>query len=429
VHVDFYFDFSCPYAYLGSEAIEAVCARIGATLRWRPMLLGGVFRAIGAGEGPMATLPPAKAIHVQRDALRWAERRGLPLAFPAAHPMRTVRALRVLLGLPEASWPAAIHALYRAYWRDGADVTRDDVIARALAGAGIADADAAAALAGADSAAIKDDLRRRTDEAVARGVFGAPAMFAGDVLLWGQDRLHWLEAVASGWNPDVGAVPGGVAIPAAPAATAPPGAEPREVDFWFDFSSPFAYLGATQIEAVCRAAGATLRWRPLLLGALFKQIGTPDVPMFAMPDSKRRYIAGEIGRWARWWHVPFRFATRFPMKTVSALRLVIAAGDEAPPLIKRLFAAFWVEDENLDDDATLRRLTGEVGLDPALVDRTREPAIKQALADLTAEARDTGVFGVPTCVVRDPRGPLVFWGQDRLDLVAAALRGWRPTSG
>jgi 2-hydroxychromene-2-carboxylate isomerase len=423
--VDFYFDFSCPYAYLGSEEIEALCGRIGATLRWRPMLLGGVFRSIGAGEGPMATLPPAKALHVQRDARRWAERRGIPLTFPAAHPMRTVRALRVLLGLPERDWAAAIHALYRAYWRDNLDVTQDAVIAAALRGAGL---DPTAAIAGADSPAVRDDLRARTDEAVARGVFGAPAIFANGLLLWGQDRLHWLEAIASGWNPDVGA-PSGIAPPMDAAANAPPASEPRTVDFWFDFSSPFAYLGATQIEEVCRRAGATLRWRPLLLGALFKQIGTPDVPLFAMPDSKRRYVAGELGRWANWWGVPFRFTTRFPMKTVTALRMVIAAGDAGPALTRRLFRALWVEDANLDDDATLRRLAAEAGVDPAVVDRTREPAIKQALVDLTAEARDTGVFGVPTCVVRDPGGPLVFWGQDRLDLVAAALRGWRPAAG
>ena len=412
MEVDFYFDFSCPYAYLGSEVIEDVCGRAGATLRWRPMLLGGVFRSIGAGEGPMATLPPVKAAHVETDALRWAELRGVPLRFPAAHPMRTVRALRVLLGLPEASWPAAIHALYRAYWRDGADITRDEVIAGALRGAGL---DPTAALAAADGAAAKDELRARTDEAVARGVFGAPAMFVGETLFWGQDRLHWLEAALTGGKPD------SIPIPDVGAASG-------TVDFWFDFSSPFAYLGSTQIEEVARRAGATLRWRPMLLGALFKQIGTADVPLFAMPESKRRYVAGELERWASWWDVPFRFTSRFPMKTVNALRLVIAAGEEVPALIHRLFRAVWVEGETLDDDATLRRLAADVGVLPSLVDRTADPAIKQALIDRTAEARATGVFGAPSCVVHDPGGPLVFWGQDRLDLVAAALRGWRPTS-
>jgi 2-hydroxychromene-2-carboxylate isomerase len=427
VDVEYWFDFSCPYAYLGSEVIEAICARAGATLRWRPMLLGGVFRAIGAGDGPMATLSPGKADHTRRDAMRWAERRGVPLAFPAGHPIRTVRALRVLLGLPEARWPPAIHALYRAYWQVGADLTGDDAIDAALAGAGIDAAARATARRAADGEA-RTTLRRLTDEAVARGVFGAPAIFvrAGGrppLLLWGQDRLGWLEAVLGGWRPDEKEGPGDGALggPATPEVT-------RTVDFWFDVASPFAYLGSTQIEAVCAAAGATLRWRPLLLGALFRQVGTPDVPLLAMPDAKRRYVAGELARWARWWGVPFAMPTRFPMRTVTAQRLVIAAG-EAPALIHRLMRGLWVEDLDLAEPAVLRRLAGEAGVDPDLVARTAEPALKQALIDRTAEARDAGVFGVPTCVVHDPAGPLRFWGQDRLELVAAALRGWRPAAG
>jgi hypothetical protein len=100
-----FFDFSCPYAYLASEVIEEVCARHGAALIWRPMLLGGVFRGVGGaqtrapdahwygaggeGDGPMSKQSALKAADTRRDALRWAARRGIPLAFPDAHPMRT----------------------------------------------------------------------------------------------------------------------------------------------------------------------------------------------------------------------------------------------------------------------------------------------------------------------------------------------------
>jgi 2-hydroxychromene-2-carboxylate isomerase len=427
VHVDFWFDFTCPYAYLGSTQIEGVCARAGATLRWRPMLLGGVFRAIGEGDGPMSRLSAAKAAHTAADAHRWAAVHGVPLTFPAGHPVRSVRALRVLLGLPEARWPAAIHALYRLYWCAGGDparrIDRDEAIDAALAEAGISPASRAAAFAGAESAAIKDDLRARTDEAVALGVFGAPAMVvdtAPPLLLWGQDRLAWLDAVLRGWRLDEQALP---PRPIAAAAAHGAAARPRPViDFYFDVSSPFAYLGSTQIERVAADAGATLRWRPLLLGALFRQLGQADVPLFAMSEPKRRYTTAELPRWARWWGVPFRMASRFPMRTVTAMRMILGAGERAVPLTHRLFRALWVEDLDLADERVLAALAAEVGCDPALVTRTHEPALKQALIDATEGARAAGVFGVPTCVVRtrdDAPGELI-WGQDRLELVARA---------
>ena len=428
VQVDFWFDFSCPYAYLASRRIEAIAAARGAALRFCPMLLGGVFRATGAGDGPMATLSAPKADHNLRDMHRWAERLGVPLRVPPSHPMRTVRALRVLLGLPEARWPAAIHAIYAAYWERGDDVTRDAVIATALSEAGVPPAEQAHAFDGADRDAIKDELRRRTDEAVALGVFGAPAMVVRrdgrQWLFWGQDRLDWVDLALAGWDPDA-AHPG----ERSRWDSGERAREPRRIDFWFDLSSPFAYLASTQIEELAAATGARLTWRPFLLGALFRDIGTADVPLLAAPEAKRRYLSIEMARWARWWDVPLRFPTRFPIRTVTPLRLLLLAGDHLPALAHRLFRAAWAEDIDIGDEAALPALCRDAGVDPALIERTREPAAKDALFASTASARTAGVFGAPTCVVHDPGGPLLFWGQDRLELVAAAASGWRPAIG
>lgn len=423
--LELWFDFSCPYAYLASQQASRLAAR-GVEIDWRPMLLGGVFRGIGAGDGPMATLSPAKARHNAADMHRWAEIINAPFRIPGAHPMRTVRALRVLLGLPRREWPAAIHAVYAAYWQRAEDVTQDAVIRGALESANLPGAMIDAALAAADSDAIKDELRARTDEAIALGVFGAPAWIvrrpAGPLLVWGQDRLAWVEAVLAGWDPDAGPPPGGpraiVAGPAAPGAT---------LDVYFDVASPFAYLGLQQLPALAAATGVTPRLVPILLGALFKELNQANVPWFAMPVAKQRYVGLEMTRWARWWGVPFSHPTKFPQRTVNAQRLAILASDRSADdgvrLAIALGRAMWAEQRDLEDPTTLAQILGEVGLPTAWVERTSEPALKARLADNTARALARGVFGVPAFVV-DERN--LFWGQDRLDLVARALAGWKP---
>jgi len=362
------------------------------------MLLGGVFRGIGAGAGPMATLGPAKAAHNLHDMHRWAEIFGAPFQLPRAHPMRTVRALRVLLALPHSRWPAAIEALYAAYWQRAEDVTRDDVLEAALRGSGVSQDDIAAALAGADDR--KDDLRRRTDEAIALGIFGAPAWVVRrdrPILLWGQDRMEWVSAVLAGWDPDAGPPPGGPR----PLRVAQPFHTRSTLDVYVDVASPFAYLGLTQLPALAAATGVVPRVHPILLGALFRDIGQVDVPMFAMPAPKQRYTGLEMQRWARWWGVPFDMPRKFPQRTVAAQRLILLARERGADLqlAIALGRAMWAEQRDLEDPATLRGVLAEVGLPPEWVERTAEPAVKQQLIDETAGARAAGVFGVPTWIV------------------------------
>ena len=429
--LELWFDFSCPYAYLASRKAPQIARAAGVPLVWRPMLLGGVFRGTGAGDGPMATLGPAKAAHNHRDMHRWAEVLGAPFAMPPAHPMRTVRALRTLLGLPEREWPAAIEALYAAYWQRGEDITKDEVIEQALRSAGVTDADIAAALAHAEDPAIKDELRRRTDEAIALGVFGAPAWVVRRdgrvILLWGQDRIPWVDAVLAGWDPDAGAPPAG---PQPFGEGAQRFSSPSTLDVYFDVSSPFSYLGLTQLAALAQLTGVVPRLVPILLGALFRDIGQVDVPMFAMPAAKQRYVGLEMSRWARWWGVPFAMPKKFPQRTVTAQRLCVLAAergfDDGIRFANIIGRAMWADGRDLEDDATLRGLLVDAGLPPEWLERTREPEVKAALVATTAKAKAAGVFGVPAFVVDDN---YLFWGQDRLELVMRALGGWRPEHG
>ncbi len=198
----------------------------------------------------------------------------------------------------------------------------------------------------------------------------------------------------------------------------------KELLFFFDFSSPFAYLASTQVEGLAARTGATLRFRPFLLGALFKALGGPDVPLFTMPPPKQRHARDDMFRWADFHGVPLKFPTRFPMNTVKALRMVLQTPEEQrAPLIHAIYRAYWADDRDINDDTVLTELAVGAGLDgPALVAGTRQDAVKERLKTATDEAVKLGLFGAPCFMVDD----LLFWGQDRLVFVEKALQGWRP---
>lgn len=432
-HVDFFYDIACPYAYLAHDRVDAACARHGATVTWRPFLLGGVFRAIGTPDRPGDHMPPSKARMNLLDMHRWAAFHGVPFRMPETHPNRTVLALRAALA--SGDLVRASEALFAAYWAEGLDLSRPETVRAALDRAGF---DGAALVAKAEDPAVKDALRRATDEAIAAGVFGAPAFVVtirdepgrtdASELFWGQDRLALVEDLLAGTS--AGTTPAAPSASAAAfAADGAPGeqrdpAAPQNLEFWFDFSSPFAYLAAARVQEVARRAGVDLAYRPFLLGGLFQAIGTPNVPLFEMPEPKKRHAVADMFRWAARFGVPFAFPTRFPMSTVKALRMVLALPDEQrAPLVNAVYRAYWAEDRDIADSAVLAEIANGVGLDgPALAARTGEDALKRALRDATEEAARRGVFGAPSFFA----GDLLFWGQDRLDLVEKALTGWRP---
>ena len=199
-----------------------------------------------------------------------------------------------------------------------------------------------------------------------------------------------------------------------------------QLDFYFDFSSPFGYLASTAVEEVAERHGARLNWRPILLGALFRQIGTPLVPIATVSEAKRSYILKDMARWAEFRGVPLNFPTTFPLRTVKPLRVLFAAPEDArPSLVHRFMRACWVDNQDPDDEAVLRACVDEVGGAQNWVDAVSRPEIKDALRESTAEAEARGVPGVPTFFI----GDLMFWGQDRLDFVERALSGWRPEVG
>lgn len=199
--LDFYFDIVCPYAYLGSTQIEALCDRYNTRVAWRPFLLGGLLKATRPDQDSMFTtrLSPNKAQHNRLDVIRWADVRGVPFRWHPNHPVRSLTVMRALVQLANADGvitdPAPIHALYRAMWADNRDLSHEDVLIDVLNTCGL---DGAALFAGTRAPTVKMRLRAWTDALAARGGFGAPAMFFNGQHYWGQDRLHFVEAALQG---------------------------------------------------------------------------------------------------------------------------------------------------------------------------------------------------------------------------------------
>jgi len=434
--VQFYFDIVCPYAYLASRQLPALCEELGALVDYRPILLGGVLKALGSEP---ARGPAAKGAATMLDVQRWAVHLDVPLSYPSAHPRRTVEAMRLLCWAPRLSWPRLIAALYAAYWAEGRDIADVEVLIDIAESVGL---DRDAARRGIHSPEAAQSLRRRTDEALENGVFGVPTFIvegpAGPRLFFGQDRLHFVkEAILH--HPLFAPTPrepvsssSSVPLPNLARLPDPPpevANEARKITFFYDFASPFAYLASTQIESLAERCGAIVDWQPILLGGLFRAIGTPMVPISTYPETKRRHSLEDMARWAHHYGEPFHFPSRFPMTTVTALRLALLAGDRIGALSQALFRAYWSADEDLEDPAALERALKNVSLPTSLLGRVGETAIKERLRHNTDEAARLGVFGVPTFRVAQHHGPqLLFFGQDRLLFVEKALRDGTATA-
>jgi 2-hydroxychromene-2-carboxylate isomerase len=184
--LEFFYDFVSPYSYLASTRVEAFAARAGATVRWRPFVLGGVFKATG---NRAQFEIPAKAKHMLTDLDRWSRRLGVPLHFPATFPFSPILSLRAALAAEAAGKLVPYsHAVYRAAWVDGRDISSAEGLTAVLDQAGL---DGAALVAAAPG--YKEALMAQTQEAIDRGAFGGPLFFVGEQMFVGNDRLDFVE--------------------------------------------------------------------------------------------------------------------------------------------------------------------------------------------------------------------------------------------
>ncbi|KAK5113695.1 hypothetical protein LTR62_003322 [Meristemomyces frigidus] len=465
---------SCPFAYIASTKIDALALRTGAHILWRPVLLGAIYRATSAPQGAAGSASDVfnatKKSVSGRAFQRTIRRLGVEYNQPPRHPMKTTRALRVLYFATEEQRPVLSKALFRAYWVEGLDVSDADVLVDVVKRSGIAGAVAvvqAIESGRAESPVQRRGLEESTDLVVRRGSPGVPAFWLPAEkwidekgvrrqgrLYWGQDRMHFVEAVLRGSNggkdgTELGSLspPLQSLIPRSAARSRVPEAVEVKLEFWYDFSSPWAFLGWTQLARLQRQFGSRLHveMKPFLLGILFREIGAPNTPMSSISEQKRNYSRLDHQDWCRWWNavneqngkpdkpIEFYWADKFPIRTPTVLRAVLVE----PRLVTPLFRACWEQNRDMSSDDVLQQVITAAGFDGrAILSLANSDRYKKALRSLTQEAKQIGLCGVPSYRVftrsSSDDGPWIqvgdlVWGQDELAVVEDLIAGGSDT--
>lgn len=194
----------------------------------------------------------------------------------------------------------------------------------------------------------------------------------------------------------------------------------KKFEYWFDFGSPAAYLAWTQLPSMQQETGATAVCKPMLLGGVFQATGNQS-PVTV--PAKGRYTFVDFARFAKAYGVPLNKNPHFPINTLTLMRGAAAMQLRQDPRFfdycDAMFKAIWVESLNMNDPVNVGAALAKAGFDPiALLALTNDQTTKDALKALTQEAVERGIFGAPTFFVGDQ----MFWGQDRIEFVKAALK-------
>jgi 2-hydroxychromene-2-carboxylate isomerase len=193
----------------------------------------------------------------------------------------------------------------------------------------------------------------------------------------------------------------------------------KTVEFFFDVGSPAAYIAWKQLPEVCREAGATIDYKPMLLGGVFQATGNHSPTTV---PAKGRYMMDDLGRFAARYGVVFEENPYFPVNTLMLMRGAAGLQMRDParfvPYVDAVYSAIWVDAKNMNDPQTVGAVLQAAGFDPeAVLAMSGDQAVKDRLKAITQEAVERGVFGAPTFFVDGH----MHWGQDRLDFVKQAL--------
>jgi len=192
--LEFFFDCSSPWTYLAFSRIEALVARTGAEIVWKPILVGGVFNAVNESVYEARANPhPVKGRYYLKDLQDWAKYCGVKIGQPPVFPVRSMDAMRTaIVADREGKLPAFAWATFKAYWGDLKDISQPDVLADICKEVGM-DWETVSAAIKTDE--VKGQLRANTQEVIDRGGFGSPTMFVNKTdMYFGNDRLPLVEA-------------------------------------------------------------------------------------------------------------------------------------------------------------------------------------------------------------------------------------------
>lgn len=196
------------------------------------------------------------------------------------------------------------------------------------------------------------------------------------------------------------------------------------IDFYFDFSSPYGYFASARIDRIAAQHGREVTWRPILLGAVFKVTGQQPLPAIPL---KGEYAKRDLERCARYYGVPFRFPSRFPIATQAPSRAFYWMNERDPArareMARALYRGYFAEDRDISSPETTADIARDTGIDrDALLAALGDAALKDRLRREVDQAVARGVFGSPYVVVDGEP----FWGADRLDQVERwlATGGW-----
>jgi 2-hydroxychromene-2-carboxylate isomerase len=186
------------------------------------------------------------------------------------------------------------------------------------------------------------------------------------------------------------------------------------VDFWFEFASTYSYPACMRADAVADRAGVSLRYRPFLLGPIFKAQGWDTSP-FNIYEAKGRYMWRDLERLCADLAIPFCRPDPFPQNSLLPARIAMAGEGEAwhPAFCRGVFRAQFGEGRRIDDEAVLADILETVGARfRTVIEHAGSAQVKLRLRTETEHAIASGIFGAPSFVTADGE---LFWGNDRLE--------------